>query len=206
LEVNGLLMLGIAYLAGCGNAGYYLVRWRTGDDIRDVGSGSTGARNAARVLGAPGFLIALLADMTKAAVIVALAGHLGCSMRERLAVALAVVTGHIWPVQLGFRGGKGIAPSLGALLIIDPVILGGQGLLFALLFLGFRRWIEAAMLACLAGPFLALGLGRPTETCVGLAFLTALVLAAHRSNFRRTGSGDGNSETTASPATGPSKV
>lgn len=179
-----LLLLGAAYLAGCGNAAYYLVRWRTGRDIREVGSGSAGAGNAARVLGTPGFLIVLLADMAKAALLVALSVHLGCSLRERMAVGLAVVSGHIWPVQLGFRGGKGIAPALGALLVLDRVILAALVLLFALLFLGFRRWIGAAMLACLAGPFLALGWGRPAEMSIGLGALATLVLAAHRANLR----------------------
>jgi hypothetical protein len=105
-----------AYLLGCFATGYYLVRARTGRDIREIESGSTGARNVGRVLGKPGFVLTVFGDFGKGALAVWFAAeftnHNGLAMS--LAV-LAVVAGQIWPAQLRFRGGKGVATSFAAL-------------------------------------------------------------------------------------------
>src|SRR5262245_52243120 len=106
-----------AYALGCFATGYYLVRARTGRDIRELESGSIGARNVSRLLGKTGFLITLLGDLAKGALAVWAVRHF--SGNELLAgVALiCVVVGHIWPITLQFQGGKGAATSLGALLV-----------------------------------------------------------------------------------------
>ena len=104
-----------AYLLGCFASGYYLVRWRLGRDIRDLGSGSIGARNVGRNLGPAGFALTLLLDLAKGAVAVELPAQLHATAWARALALAAVVAGHVWPVQLGFRGGKGVAPSVGAL-------------------------------------------------------------------------------------------
>src|ERR1041385_8259254 len=96
-----------SYLLGCFAAGYYLVRMRLGEDIRELGSGSVGARNVGRVLGKTGFLLTVLSDFGKGAFAVWAARHFFTPSDERL-VALAmisVIAGHIWPMQLRFRGG-----------------------------------------------------------------------------------------------------
>src|SRR5574339_339768 len=115
-----MLVILVAYALGCFTAGYYLVRWWTGEDVRYSGSGSSGATNVGRVLGRPGFLFTLLLDLTKGCLAVWLAEYLRLRPTTAVLSMLAVVAGHIWPLQLRFRGGKGVATGLGALLVLEP--------------------------------------------------------------------------------------
>jgi glycerol-3-phosphate acyltransferase PlsY len=120
-----------AYLLGCFATGYYLVRARTGKDIREIESGSTGARNVGRVLGKPGFVLTVFGDFGKGALAVWGAWEWTNNHHLAAVAMLAVVAGQIWPAQLRFRGGKGVAASLGALLVFDY----RMALTFAVLFL-----------------------------------------------------------------------
>ena len=108
-----------AYLLGCFAIGYYLVRARTGKDIREIESGSTGARNVGRVLGKPGFVLTAFGDVGKGALAVWSAQEWTNNNHLAALALLAVVAGHLWPAQLRFRGGKGVATSFGALLMFD---------------------------------------------------------------------------------------
>src|SRR5437867_10175661 len=92
----------VSYLLGCFTAGYYWVRWRTGQDIRTRGSGNVGARNVGRMLGGSAFAATLLLDLGKGALAVGMALYV--SLRPELVIAamLAVVVGHNWPMQLRF--------------------------------------------------------------------------------------------------------
>src|SRR5213082_212511 len=113
-----LVML-LGYALGCFTSGYYLVRWRTGDDIRWLGSGSVGATNVGRVLGRPGFFLTVLCDFFKGLFAVWLARYFQLNPTGTVLAMVAVAIGHIWPAQLWFHGGKGVATSLGALLMFD---------------------------------------------------------------------------------------
>ena len=108
-----------AYLLGCFAIGYYLVRARTGKDIREIESGSTGARNVGRVLGKPGFVLTAFGDFGKGVLAVWSAREWTNNNHLAALAMLAVVAGHLWPAQLRFRGGKGVATSFGALLVFD---------------------------------------------------------------------------------------
>jgi glycerol-3-phosphate acyltransferase PlsY len=113
-DVSPLTALGVlaaGYALGCFSTGYYLVRNRTGMDIRELGSGSTGARNAGRVLGRQGFWLTMGGDMVKGGLTVWLTLALTGNYRLALLALLAVVAGHVWPAQLGFRGGKGVSTA-----------------------------------------------------------------------------------------------
>jgi acyl phosphate:glycerol-3-phosphate acyltransferase len=173
----------VAYALGCFTTGYYLVRWRTGQDIRDGGSGSVGARNVGRLLGWRGFGLTVLGDFGKGALAVWAAGHFTTDDSLLALAVLGVVAGHVWPAQLHFRGGKGMASALGALVIYDYPL----AMVFALLFLGglalLRRTVLPGLfaLACLplVSPYLCRG---PAEAC-GLSALAAVVLIAHRRNL-----------------------
>jgi len=112
----GWICLG-AYSLGCLTTGYYLVRTRTGQDLRALGSGSVGARNVGRLLGWRGFVLTVLGDFCKGALAVWAARHFTTDDRLVLLAMLAVVAGHVWPAQLHFQGGKGMATTLGALLV-----------------------------------------------------------------------------------------
>jgi glycerol-3-phosphate acyltransferase PlsY len=119
LENKDILAIGLSYAIGCVSTGYYVVRLWTGADIRKFGSGATGARNVSRLLGRSGFVITFLGDFAKGLVAVWLASMLTKQHWVITASLLAVVIGHIWPAQLGFRGGKGIATALGGGLFFD---------------------------------------------------------------------------------------
>jgi glycerol-3-phosphate acyltransferase PlsY len=117
--MNTIVTVVLAYLLGCVNGGYYLVRLRTGEDLRDLGSGTLGARNTGRALGRAGFAVAMVWDVLKGVGAVGLATLLAPAAAP--VAAVAVVLGHLLPIQLGLRGGKGLATSLGAVAALAPV-------------------------------------------------------------------------------------
>lgn len=179
-----------AYLLGCFNSGYYLVRLMTGQDIRTHASGGTGSRNVGRLLGAKGFVITFIGDAGKGALAVWLGGYLGLAQWQLVALLLAVVVGHIFPVQLGFRGGKGFATLAGGLLILAPYLLLA-GFLLSVMFLSIvRRTTMAGLLGLACSPFLmAFDHHRHGYTWFGpelilYTVLVLLILYAHRSNIR----------------------
>ncbi len=180
-----------AYAAGCLSPGYYLVRWRLGGDIRERHSGSTGARNAGRVLGRGGFAAVFAFDALKGAGAIWLARRLGLDPALVPALAPCIVAGHIWPAQLGFRGGKGLVTALGAMIGLDWRFLpAGLLLYFAPLALGqviqgparsrVPRMLSGALPMAVM-PFLPFPRWDPAQAAC-LAVASALVLWAHRSH------------------------
>ncbi|MBL7214853.1 MAG: glycerol-3-phosphate acyltransferase [Phycisphaerae bacterium] len=172
-----------SYGLGCLVTGYYLVRWRTRQDIRNLGSGSVGARNVNRILGRCGFWITLTGDILKGAIAIAVGRWLGTSPTVAMLSLLAVVTGHVFPIQLRFHGGKGIAVSLGALGVLDFRIAAGWMFAFAVLFLCSRHYMLSGIISILLIPVIAAVLGWPAITLIGLIFWVGLILFAHRKNI-----------------------
>jgi acyl-phosphate glycerol 3-phosphate acyltransferase len=125
-----------SYALGCLVAAYYLTRWRYGVDIRAAGSGNAGARNMARVYGMPYALITFFLDAAKGTIVVTAGTALVGQDWAGLAALLAAMIGHIWPAQLSFRGGKGVATGLGGMLFLDPLatlsLIGGGVVVFAI--------------------------------------------------------------------------
>jgi glycerol-3-phosphate acyltransferase PlsY len=169
--------------------GYYLVRSRTGKDLRTLGSGSLGARNVGRELGWRGFLITLAGDLGKGALAVWAAQRFGHGAGLGGIALVAVMAGHIWPVQLRLQGGKGVATFVGALMVYDFRLALALGLIFAGPFAVMRRTTLAAMLAFAVLPFAAMWLARQQPLAAGLAQTlvialgSAMVLFAHRKNL-----------------------
>lgn len=172
-----------AYFIGCFTTGYYLVRVWKGEDIRSMGSGSAGAKNVGRVLGAPGFVLTVLGDLFKGMLAVWLARKLS---NDDLAVALAVpavVAGHLWPAQLKFRGGKGVTTSLGALLIFDFRLALTFAALFGVIFIFTRKSLLPAMFAFLCLPAACWYFTEDNASIGAIAALSAAILFAHRKNL-----------------------
>ena len=119
-------VLPLAYLIGALPWGYVVLHLRRGIDIRDYGSGRTGVSNALRTAGMRVAGLVLLLDLAKGISAVLLARTLIGDPTAEVAAGLLALVGHNWPVFLGFRGGRGIAPGLGALTVISPLaaILG----------------------------------------------------------------------------------
>jgi glycerol-3-phosphate acyltransferase PlsY len=176
----------MAYLLGGICAGYYLVRFKAGLDIRECGSGGVGARNVGRILGKPGFAFTLLGDSLKGVLALLLAGSFHVSDWATGLVVVAVIAGHVWPLVLQFRGGRGIATAVGAYLAYDPYI--------ALLLLGitlvlmvFRRgFILSGLAAFLLLPLVVGVLDFPVHVILSLAGASAIILYAHRERIRTT--------------------
>lgn len=172
-----------SYILGCFATGYYLVRLRLGQDVREFGSGNIGARNVGRALGSYGFWITLIGDFAKGAIAVALVKYFTSDQRVTALAMLAAVIGHIWPVQLGFRGGKGIATSLGTLAFCDfHLALSFIGL-FAVFYLPLRRTTLGGLTAFACLPVVSMLLGHEPVKVVLISILAGLVLIAHRKNL-----------------------
>ena len=172
------------YCLGCFAAGYYWVRWRTGLDIRQQGSGSFGARNVGRVLGPSGFGVTFLLDLAKGAFAVWLARRFGLGADALIAALVAVVAGHNWPMQLRFHGGKGISTSLGALLAYDSFIVVILVSLFLPLFALIRNFTLSGLLAFALSPLVVFLYGLGNHSVAAVSFLAILVLWSHRRNIR----------------------
>lgn len=187
----------LGYLLGSFPTGYLAGRWLKGIDIREVGSGSTGATNVLRTLGKPAGATVLIIDALKGAIAVGVARWLGDQDWANLseiesiadwwvvAAALAAVIGHSRPVWLGWRGGKSVATSLGVLLAMAwPVGLGAFGV-FGLCLALWRIVSVGSMVAALAVPVLMGVTGQPIAYGVfGLA-TAAYVIWRHRANLDR---------------------
>lgn len=181
---TSLLLIAACYLVGCFNSGYYLVRWHHAGDIREQGSGGTGATNVGRTLGAFGFAATFILDMAKGALAVWMGIRLQLGSWGLILAILAVVAGHIWPMQLHFRGGKGIATFLGALLVADYFILVVSVVIFLVVFAFLRRFTFSGLAAlALTTPVLACW-DRPQGRAFGYFILVVPVLYAHRHNLR----------------------
>jgi glycerol-3-phosphate acyltransferase PlsY len=172
-----------AYLLGCFTAGYYLVRLLADKDLREIGSGSVGSRNVSRVLGKPGFFLTLFFDFGKGALAVWTARHFTADDRVVALTMLAVVAGHIWPAQLRWRGGKGMATSLGALLVYDPQLAFTYAVLFLCLSAAMRRVVLPSLCALACLPLASLLLGHTHTKIVLVSVLAGLVVIAHRKNL-----------------------
>jgi glycerol-3-phosphate acyltransferase PlsY len=179
-----LVAIVVAYLLGCIATAYYIVRLRTGQDIRQLGSGNVGGRNAGRVLGRVGFAIVAVVDALKGLLAVLFARYLGVGEWTMALVILAVLVGHIWPAQLGFKGGKGAATFIGALAGYNVMIALLTVGFFVLLFVILRSFTLAGLLALVLTPFAQLLLGQPLVDIVAVAAPMLLVIFVHRENLR----------------------
>jgi len=174
-----------SYLLGCFSTGYYLLRLKQRSDIRDLGSGNAGARNAGRLLGWQGFLITLAGDVGKGALAVWATRHFFPNHSLEALAALAAIAGHIWPIQLKFHGGKGMATALGALGILDFQLVIGIGISFVITWPMVKTTVLPGLLGVCLLPLMGYYLGHPPAVNVGLATLSILVLAAHRKNLAK---------------------
>jgi len=181
--VSALLSLIAGYLAGSVPFGLLLTRAAGLGDIRTIGSGNIGATNVLRT-GKRGLAAAtLLLDAGKGAAIVLLASRFA-GPTAPLWAGLGAVLGHLFPVWLGFRGGKGVATGLGVLLAgAWPVGLIAC-LTWLLAALAFRFSSAAALAAFGLAPVAALLLGRPAVALLALV-VAALVFIRHAENIHR---------------------
>ncbi|MFO0271277.1 MAG: glycerol-3-phosphate acyltransferase [Gemmatimonadota bacterium] len=168
------------YAVGALSAAYYVVRAARGTDIRALHSGNAGATNAGRVLGRRGFVLVFALDCLKGAVAVWLPRLVEAPPEVCGVAALMVVAGHVWPPQLHFRGGKGIATAIGAVPVATPWLALHLLLVAAATVLATRRPHLAGLAAVVALVPVARGLGLPGGLTATLVALVLVILWAHR--------------------------
>jgi len=173
----------LAYLAGSIPFGLLLTRIAGLGDIRAIGSGNIGATNVLRTGNKPLAALTLLLDAGKGVVAVLVAQRFGPDLAAL--AAIAVVVGHLFPLWLGFNGGKGVATAGGVLLAyLWPVGLAAGATWLAIVLLT-RYSSLAAIVACVLAPLYALLLGAPRVPTVTVLILALLVLSRHGANMRR---------------------
>ena len=181
MTIVEVMAVAFSYGLGCINAGYYLLRWRDGRDIRSLGSGTAGARNAGRILGRGAFVLVFVLDATKGLLAV-LAAQTFAPVSAP-ACAVAVTLGHVFPAQLGWRGGKGVASAIGALAMLDVAVLVAVAAAFAVARPLLGRTVPAGVLAFACGATYALLFRSPPVALAALA-LAALLAYTHRDALR----------------------
>jgi glycerol-3-phosphate acyltransferase PlsY len=183
----GIIGIFIAYLLGSIPFGYLLVRRTKGMDVRTTGSGSIGATNVMRSLGAAGFAATFALDLLKGFAGVLLAGRLTeADPRWVSAAAVAAVTGHCFPVWLNFRGGKGVATALGGFLALAPREAAIALAVFIVLVAVFRYVSLGSVISAAVFPVLLYALRQPPlALTVGAVASAALIIGRHHSNIAR---------------------
>jgi glycerol-3-phosphate acyltransferase PlsY len=162
-----------------------LLSKRRGVDLRRVGSGNVGATNVLRTLGVQPAVVAMMLDAVKGTLAVLVAQRLTSGVAAPVAAGLASMIGHVYPVWLRFRGGKGVATAAGAFAVLTPVAVAVALGVF-LLTVALTRFISVGSMAAaltLAGWTLASD--APTVVGIGAAIGAALVLVGHRANVLR---------------------
>lgn len=181
----------VSYLIGSINLSIVLCKKIKGQDIRDLGSGNAGTTNTLRILGKGPAALTLLFDILKGVICVIIARLLsitGWILDPRMLVqiaAIGAILGHDFPIYYQFKGGKGVATSLGIIFAIDYRI-GAVCLVFGILIIVFTRYVSLASITC-AVLFVIMVLFIKTTY---MGFFSALIIAGlliykHRSNIAR---------------------
>jgi len=195
----------IAYLIGSINFSVIISKRMAGFDVREKGSGNAGTTNMLRSIGVKAAAITLLCDILKGVVVILIAiliGNIVDGLDDALLVQLAgifVIIGHTFPIFFGFKGGKGIATSLGVLLMINWQI-GLICLVFALILMAITRMVSVGSIAAaILFPVLVVFIGQnyivPVNNWSYLIFsiiIAILVLFNHRENLKRIFTGKEN--------------
>jgi glycerol-3-phosphate acyltransferase PlsY len=183
----------VGYALGSIPFGYLLVRILKGEDVRASGSGNIGATNVARSSPALG-IATLLLDAAKGLAAVLVARELFNGPHRQLIMttaALFAVLGHLFPVWLKFRGGKGVATSLGAFILLTPKSILCMVVLFLMIAVAFRYVSLGSVAVALAFPMLAWALREYADSrqLILIALVSALVIWRHRQNIGRLATG-----------------
>jgi len=180
------LLLAVAggYLCGSIPTGVLITR-QLGLDVRKVGSGNIGATNVARSAGKKAGLLTLLGDAAKGLIPVLVVHFLGLGEVILACTAVATFLGHLFPLFLGFSGGKGVATGLGVFLGLAPLAIL-LALLFFLVTFAFSRIVSlASLVAAVVTPLLLFLLAYPRSYVIAGALIALLIVVRHRENIAR---------------------
>lgn len=196
LAFLGVIYALIAYLIGSIPTGYLIVKAKTGKDIREIGSGSTGATNVKRVLGKKWFFIVMFLDALKGALPVAAAAYFSADYNVAgiypVIAAIFVIIGHSKPIFLGGKGGKSVASGVGTILALNWQV----GLILAAVWsiiTYFTKYVSVgSIIALVLSPFLMYFFGAPVSYVAYCAIAAVYVTYLHRENIKRLIKGEEN--------------
>ncbi len=177
-------MIVLGYLLGSVPVGFILGS-RSGIDVRKSGSGNVGATNVARVVGKRQGTLTLIADVAKGFLPVFLAMQLGASLAATILVGTAAFLGHLFPIFLKFKGGKGVATALGVFLALAPMATLVLVALFGVAVLTSRIVSLSSILTALAAPIIFWLFAYPPLVVGMAAFIALAITSRHQSNIRR---------------------
>jgi acyl phosphate:glycerol-3-phosphate acyltransferase len=182
-----LLVLAVAYLLGAIPFGYFIVKWKTGGDVRASGSGNIGATNVLRTTGRAAGIATLLLDIAKGYAAVLLAAR--WTDRDHLVVsaaALAVMAGHAFPVFLKFKGGKAVATFVGAFLCMAPFALAAEMVVFIAVVAWTRHISMGSIVGAATFPLAVWLIEKSPIPFVAAAIIGgAFIIYKHSSNIAR---------------------
>ena len=188
--MRGAAVVLVAYVIGAVPVGFLIARAFGGTDIRRHGSGTIGATNVLRTLGWLPAVLTLVGDVVKGYVAVWLpAVWLHADERMLASAAVATVVGNCWPVFLKFRGGKGVATGLGALLALVPWALLPAAIVFLAVVTTSRYVSLGSLLGAVGVPFAAMAIGYPAASVVATLMVALIIVTRHRHNVIRLASG-----------------
>ncbi|MGE0102476.1 MAG: glycerol-3-phosphate 1-O-acyltransferase PlsY [Blastocatellales bacterium] len=189
LPAAAVLLL-IAYLLGSIPFGYLIVRFASGSDIRETGSGGTGATNVTRKAGKGAGILTLLLDALKGVAAVAVVGAIAPELAPW--AGLAAVIGHCFPVWLGFKAGKGVATGLGVFAMLTPYAVLAAAAIFLLIVWRTRYVSLGSIVAALVVPIAAALINFMVSPAPGFAGLiaalclsSAVIIFKHSENIQR---------------------
>ena len=160
-----------------------------GADIRETGSGGTGATNVSRRAGKAAGVLTLLLDAAKGCAAVLIAKALTGDEWVIAAAAIAALVGHIFPVWLGFRGGKGVATGVGIFLVLAPIALLCAGVIFVAI-VALTRYVSlGSIVAAVLIPVFVWWQSDWRPLLIAAVVGAALIVFAHRGNIQRLASG-----------------
>jgi len=186
----------VAYLLGSIPFGLLIVKAQGGPDIREIGSGNIGAANVTREAGRVAGILTLLLDAGKGCLAVWLAAHYTSgNIRWMMVAAVSAVVGHMFPIWLGFKGGKGVATGLGVFLPICWQAVAAGIVLWLLVVIFWRYSSLGSISAAVALPLFvyllyAPGHAPPEFVTFGTVVISVLVLIKHRPNIARLVAGE----------------
>ena len=187
--MDKIISIVVAYLLGSIPFGYLIVRGKVGADIRETGSGGTGATNVSRRAGKTAGVLTLLLDAAKGCAAVLIAKALTGDDWVIAAAAIAALVGHIFPVWLRFRGGKGVATGVGIFLMLAPVALLCAGVIFVAI-VALTRYVSlGSIIAAILIPVFVWLLSDLRPLLIAAIVGGALIVFAHRGNIQRLASG-----------------
>ena len=182
--MNAVLAVTLGYLVGSIPFAYLLSRHH-GIDLRRAGSGNVGASNVLRTTGVWAAVLAMMLDGVKGTLAVLMAQLLSGSLIATVAAAFASILGHVYPVWLRFRGGKGVATAAGAFALLAPEAMGIAAAVF-LIAVSLTRFISVGSIAGALTLVIVAGITDvPGVVAIGATASTLIIVYRHRGNLTR---------------------